>query len=99
MPRRAGGRRGIFPDAPRGSTARRRTGHGAGVPGEDIGYAWAAGIHDVESNRYTATSFKDLVEVANRYRKKAPGGSWKAVQEMLEQVYGAKRRMFIYRTR
>lgn len=66
---------------------------------QDIGYAWAAGIHDVESNRYKATSLKDLVEVANRYRKKAPGGSWKAVQDMLEQVYGAKRRMFIYRTR
>ena len=64
---------------------------------DDITCAWAAGVHDVDSNKYRATSLQEMVGVAMRYQKKVPGGGWKACQDLLDQIYGKQRRMFVYR--
>ena len=64
---------------------------------DDVAFAWAAGIHDIDNNKFQATSLQDLVEVVRRFQKRVPGGRLKETQELLEQVYGANRRMFVYR--
>ena len=64
---------------------------------EDLVLAWATSCHDVESNKYRATSMQDLVKVAKRYHNKTPGGSWPETQKKLEGMYGKGRRMFVYR--
>ena len=56
--------------------------------------AWATGAHDLESNKYKASSLKDIVSVAQKYRVRQPGGSWQATQTALERIYGPKRRMW-----
>ena len=53
---------------------------------DDITCAWAAGVHDVDSNKYRPTSLLEMVDVAMRYQRKVPGGGWKACQELLEQI-------------
>ena len=65
---------------------------------EDVLIAWAAGLHDVDSNKYKASSLKDLFNVVERYRRKVPGGSWAQTQTVLENLYGKGRRMFVYRS-
>ena len=64
---------------------------------EDVVIAWAAGLHDIDSNKYKASSLKDLCEVVQRYRKKVPGAAWAQTQLVLENLYGKSRRMFVYR--
>ena len=64
---------------------------------EDVSFAWAAGVHDTDSNKFKASSLKDLVDVVHRYQKRVPGGKFKETQDLLEQVYGTSRRMFVYR--
>ena len=59
--------------------------------------AWATHAHDLESNKYKATSLKNLVSVALKYKARQPGGSWSQTQAALEQVYGTPQRMFVYR--
>ena len=55
---------------------------------EDVTVAWAVSIHDTDVNKFKASSLKDFVSVAHRYKQKVPGGGWKATQAMLEKVYG-----------
>lgn len=64
---------------------------------EDMVVAWATSAHEIESNKYRPSTIKDLVDVANRFKRKVPGGTWNATQQHLEQVYGKGRRMFVYR--
>ena len=59
--------------------------------------AWATGMHDLESNKYKASSLKNIVDVAMKFRARQVGCSWAATQVALEGVYGAKRRMWVYR--
>ena len=63
----------------------------------DLPIAWATAAHDLESNRYRAASLRDLVAVAERYRARTPGGSWQATQTQLENIFGSRRRMYVYR--
>ena len=59
--------------------------------------AWATAAHDLESNKYRASTLKDLVAVAALFNKRQPGGSWEATRLTLERVYGPRRRMLVYR--
>jgi hypothetical protein len=38
-----------------------------------------------------------MVDVAMLYQNQVPGGGWKACQDLLDQIYGKQRRMFVYR--
>ncbi len=64
---------------------------------DDVAVAWAVGLHDVEVNKYKSTAIQDLVAVAIRYKARVPGGTWKATQAALEQLYGVQRRTMVYR--
>ena len=63
----------------------------------DLRVAYCAAAHDEATNKYKVTSIKDLVDVATRYHRKAPGGSWEFVRENLLKVYGPNRRTFVHR--
>ena len=63
----------------------------------DLVLAWATSSHDTESNKYRATSMKDLVKVALNWHAKTPGNSWADTQKKLETLFGKARRMFTYR--
>ena len=47
---------------------------------DDVTFAWAVTVHDVESNRYKATTLADMVSVVMRYRQRVSGGSWGGTQ-------------------
>ena len=59
---------------------------------DDIVFAWATASHDLESNKFKPSSLRDMVEVARRYRKRVPGGSWSDTQAKLEAIYGSRKR-------
>lgn len=63
----------------------------------DLRAAYAAQMHDEATNKYKVTSLRDLVMVATRYQKKAPGGSWDHVRDALLAIYGSPRRTFVHR--
>ena len=63
----------------------------------DLRVAYCAAAHDEATNKYKATSIKDLVDVAVRYRNRATGGSWEVAREQLLKVYGPSRRTFVHR--
>ena len=58
---------------------------------EDLRVAYCTQAHDEASNKYKASSMKDLVAVAVRYQRKAAGGSWEAVREKLMGLYHGRR--------
>ena len=64
---------------------------------DDAILAWCVAAHDSDANQFKQCSIADLVDVAERFRAKQPGGKWKDAQSALEQVYGHGRRMFVYR--
>ena len=59
--------------------------------------AFCVAAHDIDSNKFKATSIKNLVEVARKYQLKIPGGDWKKTQQALQAVYGSGKRTFVYR--
>ena len=63
----------------------------------DLRVAYCALAHDEASNRYKIAAIKDLVDVANRYHRKAVGGSWDVVREEALKIYGPARRTFVHR--
>ena len=63
----------------------------------DLVVAWAVGAHDDASNKFKATSLRDMVRVAEAYKGKVPGGDWVKTRALLEKVYGKPRRMMVYR--
>ena len=63
---------------------------------EDLRIAYCTQARDEATNKYKVSSIKVLVEVAMRYQKKAPGGSWEVVREKLTTIYG-QRRTFVSR--
>ena len=63
---------------------------------EDLRVAYCTAAHDEASNKYKPSSIKDLVAVAVRYQRKAPGGDWEHVRAKLMKVYG-QRRTFVGR--
>lgn len=64
---------------------------------DDLRAAYCAQMHDEATNRYKVTALKDLVAVATRYQKRAPGGSWDWVRDQLLAIYGSQRRTFVHR--
>ena len=46
---------------------------------EDLRVAYCCQAHDEASNKFKVTSMKDLVGVANRYKKTVAGGAWDLV--------------------
>ena len=63
----------------------------------DLVMAWATSTHDTESNKYQASSMRDLVKVAQTWHAKTAGNNWQETQRKLEGLFGKGRRMFIYR--
>ena len=63
---------------------------------EDLIIAFNAEAHDQVSNRFVATSIESLVELVSRRRAKIPGGDWGAVSADLLQIYGVRRRKFVW---
>jgi len=63
----------------------------------DVYYAYNVQIHDVDSNKYKPSSMLNLVEVARRFQKKAPGGTWDATQQALLKFYGPHKKMLVWR--
>ena len=57
-------------------------------------FIWTVAAHDVENNRFKATSLKDLVATVERFRKKVPGGDWKATQALRHSASGCQKRPF-----
>lgn len=64
---------------------------------EDLRVAFCASSHDEATNKYRVTSIRNLVQVARRYQRRAPGGSWDVAREQLLRIYGAQRRPFVHR--
>lgn len=62
---------------------------------EDLRVAYCAQLHDEAVNKFRPTSLLSMVQVAERYRKKAPGGAWDHVRKTLIQIYGHGRRTFV----
>jgi hypothetical protein len=58
----------------------------------DVVLAFNSLAHDLDSNRYKATSLKDLVDVAKRYKARTPSGEWTRVQKVLVALYGENKR-------
>jgi len=58
---------------------------------------WAAGVHAEESNKYTPTSIRTMIKIANNEIKRTAGGDLDEARKALETFYGKKKRMFVYR--
>jgi hypothetical protein len=58
----------------------------------DVVLAFNSLAHDLDSNKYKATSLKDLVDVAKRYKARTPSGEWCRVQKVLMSLYGENKR-------
>jgi len=54
--------------------------------------------HDAAMNLYETTSIQDMVDMAEKYRAAAEGGSWVDAQKALEATLGFTKRMFVYRS-
>ena len=66
------------------------------VDDADAPIAYCVAAHDDAANKYKPSSVRDAVGVANRYKARVAGGTWAAVQTLLQQIYGSGRRKMCY---
>ena len=59
--------------------------------------AFNAESHEVDNNRLQHTSIPDLIRVATTARNKVPGGSWEGTRDRLLNIYGVKKRTYVWR--
>ena len=63
----------------------------------DLVLAYNVLVHDVETNKYKATNLRDMADVAERFRKRTPGGDWSKTLDALVKVYGKGKKTFCWR--
>ncbi len=63
----------------------------------DLVEAWNGLAHDVESNKWRATTIQMKIRIVQTARSRVAGGDWAATVKRLTDVYGASKRATIYR--
>lgn len=63
----------------------------------DLVTAWNGLAHDVDSNKYRATTLDLKIRIVNAQRARVAGGDWNLTVKALLAIYGASKRGTIYR--